>query len=225
MTLWDNGIATAIANAVVQASAAVPLSGGTMTGSMAMGSNKITSLANGSAASDAAAFGQIPIASTTTPIVDGTGAVGNGTTWARSNHVHPTDTSRAPLASPALTGTPTVPTASAGTNTTQAASTAFTTNAVTNSSNRATHTTLALTSGTATVLNSTSDVMFYAYVTTAMAFTATFGPSTGAEYPIASVSVTVLAGSLFGGVRIPAGWKVTVTTTTIANLNLYTVTC
>jgi hypothetical protein len=38
----------------------------------------------------------------------------------------------APVASPAFTGTPTVPTASAGTNTTQAASTAFVTTAVTN---------------------------------------------------------------------------------------------
>jgi Chaperone of endosialidase len=34
-------------------------------------------------------------ASTTTPLMDGTAAVGTGTTWARSNHVHPTDTSRA----------------------------------------------------------------------------------------------------------------------------------
>ena len=39
---------------------------------------------------------------------------------------------KAPLASPALTGTPTVPTAAAGTNTTQAASTAFVTTAVNN---------------------------------------------------------------------------------------------
>lgn len=39
----------------------------------------------------------------------------------------------APLASPALTGTPTVPTAAAGTNTTQAASTAFVQTAVGNS--------------------------------------------------------------------------------------------
>lgn len=31
----------------------------------------------------------IPSASTTTPSKDGTGAAGNGTTWARSNHVHP----------------------------------------------------------------------------------------------------------------------------------------
>lgn len=37
----------------------------------------------------------------------------------------PTDTTRAPLASPALTGTPTAPTAAVGTNTTQLATTAF----------------------------------------------------------------------------------------------------
>ena len=64
-------------------------------------------------------------ASSTTPLVDGTAAVGTATTFARADHVHPTDTSRAPLASPALTGTPTAPTATAGTNTTQIATTAF----------------------------------------------------------------------------------------------------
>jgi len=36
------------------------LAGGTMTGAIAMGAHKITGLANGSASSDAAAFGQIP---------------------------------------------------------------------------------------------------------------------------------------------------------------------
>ena len=36
----------------------------------------------------------VPVASTTTPIMDGTAAVGTGTTYARSDHVHPTDTSR-----------------------------------------------------------------------------------------------------------------------------------
>jgi hypothetical protein len=53
-------------------------------------------------------------ASTTTPLMDGTAAVGNATTWARANHVHPTDTSRAaqaslanylPLAGGTMTGT------------------------------------------------------------------------------------------------------------------------
>ena len=40
----------------------LPLSGGTMSGAIAMGSNKITGLPNGAASSDAAAFGQIPTA-------------------------------------------------------------------------------------------------------------------------------------------------------------------
>ena len=37
----------------------------------------------------------IPVASSTTPAMDGTAAVGTGTTFARADHIHPTDTSRA----------------------------------------------------------------------------------------------------------------------------------
>lgn len=44
--------------------------------------------------------------------MNGTGAAGTGTTFARADHVHPTDTSRAPLASPTFTGTVTAPTLS-----------------------------------------------------------------------------------------------------------------
>jgi len=40
----------------------------------------------------------VPAASSTTPSMDGTAAVGTGTTWARADHIHPTDASRAPLA-------------------------------------------------------------------------------------------------------------------------------
>jgi hypothetical protein len=69
-------------------------------------------------------------ASTVTPIMDGTASKGTDNGFARGDHVHPTDTSRAPLASPALTGTPTAPTANAGTSTTQIATTEFVTNAV-----------------------------------------------------------------------------------------------
>lgn len=36
----------------------------------------------------------IPTASTTNPSMDGTASYGSGTAYARSNHVHPTDTSR-----------------------------------------------------------------------------------------------------------------------------------
>lgn len=64
-------------------------------------------------------------ASTTTPLMDGTASVGSELAFARGDHRHPTDTSRAPLASPAFTGTPTAPTAASGTNTTQLATTAF----------------------------------------------------------------------------------------------------
>lgn len=69
-------------------------------------------------------------ASTSTPLMDGTAAVGTELAFARGDHRHPTDTSRAPLASPDFTGTPTAPTAAAGTNTTQIATTAFVTSAV-----------------------------------------------------------------------------------------------
>jgi len=60
-----------------------------------------------------------------TPAMDGTAARGTSTHGARADHIHPTDTSRAPLVSPALTGTPTAPTAAPDTNTTQLATTAF----------------------------------------------------------------------------------------------------
>lgn len=72
----------------------------------------------------------IPTAATATPVMDGTAAVGTATTWARADHVHPIDTSRAPLASPAFTGTPTAPTPSAGNNSTNIATTAFVNTAI-----------------------------------------------------------------------------------------------
>lgn len=54
-------------------------------------------------------------ASSTMPAMDGAAAVGTGTTFARADHVHPTDTSRAPLASPTFTGTVTTAALSATT--------------------------------------------------------------------------------------------------------------
>ena len=64
-------------------------------------------------------------ASSTAPVMDGTAAVGTSLKYARADHVHASDTSKANLASPTFTGTPTAPTATAGTNTTQIATTAF----------------------------------------------------------------------------------------------------
>jgi hypothetical protein len=64
-------------------------------------------------------------ASSATPLIDGTAAVGTSLRYARGDHVHPTDTSRAPLASPALTGAPTAPTQTAADNSTKLATTAY----------------------------------------------------------------------------------------------------
>ena len=64
-------------------------------------------------------------AGSATPLVDGTAAVGTSLRYARQDHVHPTDTSRAATASPTFTGTPLSTTAAVDTNTTQIATTAF----------------------------------------------------------------------------------------------------
>jgi hypothetical protein len=42
----------------------------------------------------------LPVASSTTPSMDGTAAVGTGTTWARADHVHPSDTTRYAASNP-----------------------------------------------------------------------------------------------------------------------------
>ena len=42
----------------------------------------------------------VPLPSSTTPVMDGTAAIGVGTTWARSDHIHPTDTSRYAASNP-----------------------------------------------------------------------------------------------------------------------------
>ena len=52
----------------------------------------------------------LPQPSNTAPGMDGTAAAGIAATYSRSDHIHPTDTSRAPLNSPAFTGQPTTPT-------------------------------------------------------------------------------------------------------------------
>ena len=88
----------------------------------------------------------IPPASTATPQMDSASGSAGGvqtTTYSKSDHSHPSDTSKqdklsdeqigyinavpskAPLDSPALTGMPTAPTATSSTNTTQIATTAF----------------------------------------------------------------------------------------------------
>ena len=64
------------------------------------------------------------------PVMDGVASPGTSQNFARADHVHQTDTSRAPIASPAFTGTPTAPTAVPGTVTTQIATTEFVSSAI-----------------------------------------------------------------------------------------------
>lgn len=74
-----------------------------------------------------------PKPSSSNPLMDGTASAGTGTAYSRANHVHPTDTSRAPLNSPTFTGTPKLTTTpAAGDNSTSIASTAFVNTAITN---------------------------------------------------------------------------------------------
>lgn len=60
-----------------------------------------------------------------TPAMDGTAAPGTSNLYSRGDHVHPTDTSRAPLASPTFTGDPKAPTPLTADNDTSIATTAF----------------------------------------------------------------------------------------------------
>jgi Collagen triple helix repeat (20 copies) len=90
-----------------------------------------TSIATTAFVSSAITTAAVPPA-TVAPIMDGAAAVGAATKYAREDHVHPSDTTKAPLASPGLTGTPTAPTVTPGTDSsTKIATTAFVQSAVT----------------------------------------------------------------------------------------------
>ncbi len=70
----------------------VALAGSTMTGALTLPGNAGSAL-------QAVPLQQVPVASSTSPAMDGTATIGAGTTWARADHIHPTDTTRASVAS------------------------------------------------------------------------------------------------------------------------------
>jgi len=120
---------TQLATTAFVATSYAPLASPTFTGvpaaPTATSGTNTTQLATTAFVGTAITNAAVPAPSSTTPAMDGTATVGILTTYARGDHIHPTDTSRAPLASPTFTGTPAAPTATAGTNTTQLATTAF----------------------------------------------------------------------------------------------------
>lgn len=129
---------TQIANTAFVAAAVAPLAPlasppltGVPTAPTAGAGTSTTQLATTAFVGAAITAAAVPAPATVAPLMNGVAAVGVSAKYAKEDHVHPTDTSLAPLASPGLTGTPTSPTATAGTNTTQIATTAFVAAAVT----------------------------------------------------------------------------------------------
>jgi hypothetical protein len=101
--IWASGLGTwqILRNAGVTLAAAdaryVALGGSVMTGALTLSGNAASAL-------QAVPLQQVPVASSTTPAMDGTATVGAGTTWAKADHIHPTDTSRASVASVTAAG-------------------------------------------------------------------------------------------------------------------------
>jgi hypothetical protein len=79
---------------------------GNIVGKVALGSGWSNSIVAGSNGiyGPFASIASVPVAASSAPVMDGAVAVGTGTTWARDDHRHPSDTSRLSLAGGNLTG-------------------------------------------------------------------------------------------------------------------------
>jgi hypothetical protein len=95
----------AVTLAVADVSGAAPLASPSLTGTP-LSTTAAADTNTTQIATTAYVVGQ---ASSTTPANNGTAAVGTSLKYARADHVHATDTTRAPLASPTFTGTVTIP--------------------------------------------------------------------------------------------------------------------
>lgn len=82
----------------------LPLTGGTLTGALTLAADPGAALQPVTLQYYNAHLPTVPAASSTPPIMDSTAAVGTGTTWARADHVHPTDTSRFAASGGTLSG-------------------------------------------------------------------------------------------------------------------------
>ena len=124
----DTSIAT---TAFVKAQGYAPLAAPTFTGD-AKSTTPAVNDNDTSIATTAYVIGQAsPTA--TAPLVNGTATGGTATRWSREDHVHPTDTSRAPLNAPVFTGDARAVTPTAGDSDTSIATTAFVQNAISTS--------------------------------------------------------------------------------------------
>jgi hypothetical protein len=102
----------------------LPLAGSTMTGPIVLAADPTAPM---QAATKEYVDNQISAdAGNSLPLMDGTASAGTSPDFSRMDHVHPSDTSRAPINSPAFTGVPTTATTpTAGDSSTKLATTAF----------------------------------------------------------------------------------------------------
>lgn len=98
-----------------------PISNPTFTGN-AQAPTRAVDDSSTSIATTAWFFGQ---ASNDAPVMDGIASSGDSSRWSRGNHRHPTDTTRAPLDSPAFTGLPSAPNPPIGNSSQRLATTSF----------------------------------------------------------------------------------------------------
>jgi hypothetical protein len=91
----DTSLATtAFVHAAITALPAGVASFNTRTGTVVLLAADVTGVGG-------ALLSQVPVVSTTLPLMDGTAAIGSGTKWAAADHIHPTDTSRYAASNPA----------------------------------------------------------------------------------------------------------------------------
>jgi hypothetical protein len=121
LTVNGKGLVTAAVNANY-APLASPSLTGTPLAPTATAGTSTTQIATTAFVGTAITNAAVPAPSSTTPAMDGTAAIGTGTTYARADHVHPSDTSRmavgaAPTAHQAshVTGSDQIPLASSST--------------------------------------------------------------------------------------------------------------
>lgn len=95
ISISGNADTATTANSAANATTATNVSGGTVNATTGTFSDEVT----------AASFNSITGLSSTTPVINGTAAVGTGTTVARADHVHPTDTTRAVVGQTMYIGT------------------------------------------------------------------------------------------------------------------------
>lgn len=100
-TFNGSGAVTISYNSIGAAPLASPTFTGTPSAPTAANNTNTTQIAT-----TAFVLGQ---AGTATPLINGTATVGTSLLWSRQDHIHPTDTTRSPLASPTFTGTVTTP--------------------------------------------------------------------------------------------------------------------